>query len=467
MRFSWRHDVSGTVAALLVVVVVGLLSGHLVLSLLVGLFAYIGWHLRSMVRLLRWLADGMHAEPPVLHGVWDDLLGYLIALRVRARKRKRKMSRFLRRFQEAAAALPDAALIFGRFGEIEWCNPAARHLLGLGAGRVAGHYFTHLVRHPALTQYLEAGDYSQPIEIPAPVDESRLLSCQINPIGKKHQRLLIARDVTRSHLLDSVRRDFVANVSHELRTPITVLRGFLETMGDDAALDCPDWSRSIELMSQQASRMERIVNDLLMLSRLELEVPGDPGPGLEPVPVPEMLVGIIQDARMLSGEGGHVFTLEVNPELWLRGSAEELRSAFSNLIFNAVQHTPAGSRVSVVWRFVGDESSGQVVENGAVLTVADDGEGIPDRHLPRLTERFYRVDKARSRARGGTGLGLSIVKRIITRHRAELEVYSELGRGSRFTCRFPAAIVYRRARYHAEEPGQAEGSGAGAAGLSS
>ena len=434
-------------------VITGLLLHNLSLALLFGFLLYVGWHVRSMVALLRWLGEGMHAQPPTLHGVWADLLHALLALRTRSRKRKRKVSRFLRRFQEAAAALPDAAVILGRHMEIEWCNPAARQMLGLGSGRIAGHFFTHLVRHPALAQYLEIGDYRQPIEIPSPVDESRLLSCQVNHIGKKYQRLLIARDITQNHLLDQVRRDFVANVSHELRTPITVLRGFLETMGEDVAAECPDWSRSIELMSQQTSRMERIVNDLLMISRLELNAQDNPSPGTEPVPVPEMLAGIVQDARMLSGECGHSFDLESSPALWLRGSAEELRSAFSNLVFNAVQHTPPGSRIRVLWQTTEPSTHpapGQMAEEGggAVLIVADNGDGIPARHLPRLTERFYRVDKARSRARGGTGLGLAIVKRVLTRHGAEFEVQSELGQGSRFTCRFPAAVVYHRTRYH-------------------
>ncbi len=446
MRLPWRDEAASAITLVLMVVVAGALLGHFLLALSISLLVYLGWHLRNVVSLLQWMEAGMQAPPPTLYGVWGRLLGYLLALRARSRKRKRKVSRFLRRFQEAAAALPDAALILGRYGEIEWCNPAARKWLGLGTGRVAGRFFTHLVRHPVLIQYLEAADYSHPVEIPAPVDESRLLACQIHHIGKKHQRLLMLRDVTQSHLLNQVRRDFVANVSHELRTPITVLRGFLETMEEDAAVECPHWGRSIELMSQQTSRMERIVNELLMLSRLDLEEPSDQ-PGTEPVPVPELIAVIVQDARMLSGECGHSFHLEVNAECWLRGSAEELRSAFSNLVFNAVQHTPAGSHIDVTW---------QITEGGeAVFSVADNGEGIPERHLPRLTERFYRVDKARSRSRGGTGLGLAIVHRVLLRHGATLEVQSELGQGTRFTCRFSGEVVYQRMRYCAEDHDEA------------
>lgn len=439
MRFSLRDELLNTAAFFLTVTIIGLIFQRMLFALFGGAIIYLGWHVRNIANLLCWLEEGMPERPEVLYGIWAELARYISALHNRSRKRKRKTSRFLRRFREAAAAVPDAALILGRRGEIEWCNPASKELLGLESNRVCGHFFTHLIRQPELLQYLNDGDYSHPIEIPSPVDESRILSLRVNHIGKKYQRLLVARDVTQNHLIDQVRRDFVANVSHELRTPLTVLRGFLETLGD-AAGECPDWARSIELMGQQATRMERIVNDLLMLSRLELG--GVPTPGQEPVPVPELLSGIVQDARILSGDHDHKFTLEIEPDLWLRGNTEELRNAFSNLVFNAVQHTSSGSQIRITWRKIEDQ---------ATLIVADNGDGIPARHLPRLTERFYRVDKARSRAKGGTGLGLAIVKHVLTRHGGELEVHSELGKGSIFTCRLPSSIIYHRFTYFEDE----------------
>ena len=437
-RSPWRREISQLLAWLGIGLVLGtLLEREWVGVLLASLF-YLGWHLYGMAQLLSWLAQDSGSPPPTLRGGWGEVLRHIQTLQLCSRKRKRKMVRFLRRFREAAAALPDAAIVLGRRGEIEWCNPASQKLLGLDPGRVTGHLFAHLVRHPGLIHYLESGDYHEPVEIPAPVDDNRLLSCQITPFGKKYQRLLIARDETQIHQLDQVRRDFVANVSHELRTPLTVLRGFLEALGDEAD-ECPTWARSVELMTQQSARMERIVNDLLTLSRLEM---GDDAPSSHLVPVSELLSSIVQEARMLSGSQGHQLTLIADPLLGMRGNSDELRSAFANLVVNAVQHTPAGSHIQITWReyLINEEEAGS---GGAEFSVADNGEGIPARHLPRLTERFYRVDKSRSRARGGTGLGLAIVKHVLTRYHSELIVRSELGQGSAFICHFPASVLYR------------------------
>jgi len=431
LKFSWHRELINTLAFFLIIIILGIFSQKVTLVLLFGTGIYLSWQIINLFYLLHWIETGMSEHLPKIYGIWAELLYYVFLLQNRARKRKRKMSRFLRRFQEVAAALPDAALILGRKGEIEWCNIASKKLLGLEPNRISGHFLIHLIRQPALAEYLERNDYAQAIEIVSPVEETRMLSCQIHPIGKKYQRLLIIRDVTQMQLIDQVRRDFVANVSHELRTPLTVLRGFLETLGD-ANTECPEWARSIELMGQQAARMDRIVNDLLILSRLELGE--DLSSNSESVAVPELLNSILSEARMLSGAQAHTFTVKIDSNLWIWGSAEELRSAFSNLIFNAVQHTPAHTQINIEW---------QIFDNQAVFTVMDNGEGIPARHLPRLTERFYRVDKARSRSRGGTGLGLAIVKHVLTRHGGVMSVKSDLGVGSVFACTLPESRVYR------------------------
>jgi two-component system phosphate regulon sensor histidine kinase PhoR len=393
-----------------------------------GMALYLAWHVTHLVRVLRWMASPDRPAPSGVRGIWRDLVEAVQRVQRRNQKRKAKMGRFLARFRDVTSSLPDAAVILGKQGEVEWCNPAAGSLLGLHWPRAAGRPVAELLPHPAFLEYLARGDFARPLELPAPTNNSRILALHVTRYGKKRQRLVVARDVTRVYHLDQVRRDFVANVSHELRTPLTVLSGFLETLHDTRG-ECPQWARSVELMQQQTMRMGVIVNDLLMLSRMELD---DRATSREAVAVPEMLASIVEDARVLSAGREHPIALEADPDLWLQGSGEELRSAFSNLVFNAVQHTPAGTEVALRW--FRDERF-------AYLEVADQGEGIPAHHLPRLTERFYRIDKARSRAKGGTGLGLAIAKHAVHRHGGELLIASEVGEGSTFTCRFPPTAI--------------------------
>jgi len=270
------------------------------------------------------------------------------------------------------------------------------------------------------------------VEIPSPVDDKVHLSVQVIIYGD-NQRLLIARDVTRLRRLEAMRRDFVANVSHELRTPVTVLVGYLETLEEDA--ECARrWARPLALMREQATRMRRIVDDLLMLSRLETEDAGHHPRARQPVDVPALLGRIVEEARALSGPRGHRIGLEAERGLGLAGSEGELASAFTNLLANAVQYTPEGGEIRVRWW--SDAA-------GAHLAVSDTGIGIAPEHIPRLTERFYRVDVARSRATGGTGLGLAIVKHVLQRHDARLHIESEPGRGSTFRCDFPPERLVR------------------------
>jgi two-component system phosphate regulon sensor histidine kinase PhoR len=260
-----------------------------------------------------------------------------------------------------------------------------------------------------------------------------MLSLRITPFGeRKRQRLVVARDITKVYHLNMIRRDFVANASHELRTPLTVIAGFLENLVDSQ--ETPErHRRPLQLMSNQTERMRSIVEDLLTLSRLEMD---DLSTEAVPVDVPEELALILHEARALS-DGRHHFSVDIDPGLLILGNPMELRSAFSNLIYNAVNHTPAGTQIQVVWK----------ADRRAVLfAVQDDGAGVAPEHIPRLTERFYRVDKARSRASGGTGLGLAIVKHVLNRHDARLIVVSEAGEGAVFTCRFPASRRVARPR---------------------
>ncbi|HHM06037.1 MAG TPA: phosphate regulon sensor histidine kinase PhoR [Gammaproteobacteria bacterium] len=390
---------------------------------LVALLVYLAGHLFYLHKLERWLRMGAGGQPLHGYGVWADVFYHLYRLRRRHWRRKRTISNYLNRFRELTAAMPDATVVATAVGEIEWFNGAAGRLLGLHSPQDIGQRVDNLVRHPAFVEYLHGGDYEEPVVLPSPADERVMLSVVVVPFGRD-QRLLVARDITRLHRLEQVRRDFVANVSHEMRTPLTVMAGYLETLSDDGA-HCPShWRRPLQLMSEQTDRMQHLVSDLLLLSRLETE--RLPVEGVR-VDVPRLLDGLKGEALSLSG-GRHQIQWDMDQDLHIRGRQEELRSAFSNLVTNAVRYTPAGGQISIRWYFR---------EGKACFEVRDTGIGIAPQHLPRLTERFYRVDVARSRQTGGTGLGLAIVKHVLERHGSRLEVRSVSGRGSTFRCCFP------------------------------
>ena len=288
----------------------------------------------------------------------------------------------------------------------------------------------HLLRYPPFLDYLSQRQPTRDaVELPAPVDSSRVLSARFVAYGKK-QRLLLATDISQFRRLEQVRRDFVANVSHELRTPLTVITGYLETLLDSDHPGLEPWRQPLRGMGQQAGRMLHLIEDLLLLARLE--APKERLPG-KPVAVPKLLADIVEEAQALSSDQGHDITLEADPKLWLIGVEKELHSAFSNLVINAVRYTPAGGRIAIRWF---------TDPMGAHLEVADNGEGIAAHHLPRLTERFYRVNRHRSRGSGGTGLGLSIVKHILNNHGAQLHITSEVGVGSVFRCDFPSTAQW-------------------------
>ncbi len=428
MNSKWMIELWRAGGLLLTMLIVGWFLGHTLLFVLLGAVGYLAWHLFNLVRLEHWLRVGEKSEPPASTGLWGDVFNEIYRLEMRSRKQQRKLARTLNRFEEAAAALPDGIVVLSTHGIIEWFNNAARDMLGLRLPHDIGQRIANLLRHPDFIELLGATGPSRTIELTSPINGEIMLTAQIVPYGRE-QHLLVTRDITRVRHLEQVRRDFVANVSHELRTPLTVLNGFLETLNESHE-ECPkQWIRSLQLMQQQAERMQRLVNDLLMLSRLELD---NKAPNQTPVAVPDMLATIVQEARALSGERKHRITLDAEPGLPLHGNHDELRSAFSNLIFNAVRYTAEGGDIRVRWF-----SDAQ----GAHLEVTDTGEGIAPQHIPRLTERFYRVDSARSRESGGTGLGLAIVKHVLTRHGAQLRIESELGKGSTFTCDFPAPTL--------------------------
>jgi len=406
----------------------GWMTGYLPLFLLLAALGGLNWQLWQLYRLDRWLKGAPdNSLPPDAGPVWADIGAQFARLRRQSRKRKRKLSRVLEQFQQATAALPDAAVVLGEDDKVIWCNGASQALLGLSPSRDVGLPVAHLLRHPSFVAFLHQQRSGDSVEFPSPVDDALLLGARIVPYGKK-QRLLLATDISRVRRLEQMRREFVANVSHELRTPLTVITGYLETLLDSDSPALAEWGQPLHGMQQQSRRMLHIIEDLLLLARLEAQ---KERPALKPVAAPALLADIADDAIALSGEQGHRIRVAADPELWILGCEKELRSAFSNLVFNAVRYTRAGGRIEIRWFADGD---------GVHLEVEDNGEGIAPQHIPRLTERFYRVNRDRSRGSGGTGLGLSIVKHILNNHGGQLRIESELGTGSVFTCDFPLAL---------------------------
>jgi two-component system phosphate regulon sensor histidine kinase PhoR len=388
----------------------------------------LGRHVANLAALAEWLRDPLAKPVPQGSGIWEDVLVRLYRF-VRARVRQeQQLTGDLARFRNAGLALPDGVVLLDAHGHIEWCNPIASQYFGLDEQRDLGQPLVNLVRHPDLAAYLVHGEYAEPLTLRLTRGEGLVLSLAIIAYGEE-QKLLLASDITLAEKVETMRRDFVANVSHELKSPLTVVAGFLETLTDgEVKLDERRRQGYLEMMREHTRRMQRLVEDLLTLSALES------GRGLDEeaqVDVSVLLAGVRDDALALSA-GRHRIELNAQDRILLLANAQELRSAFGNLVSNAVHYTPAGGEIRLRWGRRGTQ---------AVFSVDDSGPGIEARHIPRLTERFYRVDHSRSRETGGTGLGLAIVKHVLTRHQATLEIESEPGKGSCFSAVFPARRV--------------------------
>lgn len=391
-------------------------------------------HLRA---LIAWLKAPRAGEVPDARGAWGEAFALLHRHERSGAREQGELARALIRWRKAGQALPDGVVILDAGNRVEWCNDNAEEHFGLDARRDLGQPVVNLVRQPEFVAYLESGDYAHAVQMRSARGGGRILSVQLIPYGAA-QKLLLSRDVTRLERIETMRRDFVANVSHELRTPLTVLAGFLETVRE-LKLDAQRTRDYLDLMSEQTSRMRRIVEDLLALSALESAPPPSPESRVD---VASLLGKLKSDAEALSA-GRHRVTLEAEGAFDLLGEESELASAFGNLVSNAIRYTPEGGAVRLVWR---------ASPAGAEFSVEDTGIGIEPQHIPRLTERFYRVDRGRSRETGGTGLGLAIVKHALARHQAALDIESEPGRGSRFTARFPARRVAPAAARPATTP---------------
>ncbi len=383
-------------------------------------------HLRYLTALDKWLQTPAPTVTtlPDATGAWGDVFARLARLMRNQNQNQQQLSTELERLRRATSAMPEGVVILDETDRIEWCNPVAEQHFGIDFNRDTGQQITYLVRQPQFAEYLTTRNYSEPLIVRQSRQQELILSLQLIPYGNK-QKLLISRDITRLERVEIMRRDFVANVSHELRTPLTVIGGFLETLSEEKQVGSGIGKRALTLMTDQTMRMQRLIEDLLALSRLE----NTQNPVREEsINVAEMLRELYHEAQSLSA-GRHHISLNLDTDAQLRGSSDELRSAFSNLVSNAVRYTADGGKIALSWGI--HDGEGQ-------FSVQDSGIGIEANHLPRLTERFYRVDRSRSRETGGTGLGLAIVKHVLSRHQAQLEIVSEPGKGSRFSVRFPA-----------------------------
>jgi two-component system, OmpR family, phosphate regulon sensor histidine kinase PhoR len=423
---AWWFAAGRLVGTVVVGLGLGWLFGSAWGGLACALALHLGWMLAQLFRLEWWLRHRSFADPPDVGGVWGEIVAQIVRLHRRKRFHKQRFVQLMRQLQRSTAALPNGVVILNAQREIVWFNRTAGQLLNLRRTADLGMRIEHLLREPDFVRYLAGGDYSNPVVIRAPAGEDSYLSLQVAPYGDG-QLLLLVTDVSRQMRLEAVRRDFVANASHELRSPLTVVSGYLETLGQDAALD-DELRGPVAEMQRQAERMTGIIHDLLELSRLE---ESDAVSGGTSIDVPALLALLRKDvlARPLRPRDVRV---RIDSVAQLIGDEPEIHSAFSNLVDNAAKYTPPEGSIEMRW---------WVDENGGHFAVSDTGMGIPEEHIPRLTERFYRVDAGRSRSTGGSGLGLAIVKHVLQRHGATLEVQSKFGSGSTFTCHFPSERI--------------------------
>ncbi len=418
---AWQVSIGRFLVLIAAAGMLGLAIGHPMPALLVALFGYAVWSLYSMHRMQHWLRSRRRSAPPEGRGVWSDLAEFVYRRSRAERSRQRRVIALLRAFREAAAALPDGVIVLARSRRVIWFNESAGRLIRIAAPRDRGKLVDDFLPLAARKWLIEGPNVEPLIDVPAPHDDNLRLSLRLIPYADD-QLMLVVRDISNLMRLEQVRRDFVANVSHELRTPLTVLHGYLDMIEPD---EVPQWAPMLADLRNQSRRMAQIVEDLLTLSRLEAQQE----PPDERVAMRPMLSALKREAEAL-GQGRHKVQIHLDTDRDLRGSNQYLHSAFSNLVTNAVRYTPPEGSIDIHW---------EAVPEGLRFRVVDTGYGIPAEHLPRVTERFYRVSTSRSRGSGGTGLGLSIVKHALHVHQARLEIESEVGRGSTFACIFPAA----------------------------
>ncbi|CDG20075.1 Phosphate regulon sensor protein phoR [Xenorhabdus poinarii G6] len=415
-RLSWKKLVLGFVLCCLPAVILSLFIGHLAWLLVITLFLALVWHGYHLLKLSNWLWLDRSMLPPAGHGGWEPIFYGIYQMQQRNRKRRRELTQLIKRFRSGAESLPDAIVMTTTEGHIFWCNRLAQHLLGFRWPEDNGQHIFNLLRYPDFSRYITTNDFSHPLTIE--LNNGNIMEFRIMPYSEQ-QLLMVARDITQKRRLENARRDFFTNVSHELKTPLTVLQGYLEVIADQA-IDGQVNQKVVSTMQGQIRRMDDLVQQLLHLSKIEA------GPQVDMnavVDVPNMLK-IVQREALALGNAQYDIVFNVDEKLSVFGHEEQLHSAMANLVCNAIKHTPPGTRIEVSW---------QRVSQGALFKVQDNGDGIGAEHLPRLTERFYRVDRARSRQTGGSGLGLAIVKHVLHHYHTHLDISSTLGKGAVFS----------------------------------
>jgi len=426
---TWQNEIKRLLTILLAVGVVGGLLGQLAPALLLALVIYCAYNLFQLRRMYRWLAQDPSSNksaPPESIGLWGDIFDGIYRLQKQERKASVYLESIINKAQESSAALEMAVIVIDKQNNLDWWNRASEGMLGLKYPQDRNLAVTNLIRNPRFAEYSSTENYDDPLKINAPGDNSKVLEFQIALFGE-HERLMIVRDVTQFHRLESMRKDFVGNVSHELGTPITVIKGYLEAIMDNIDSLDERWRKPMRQMHQQSNRMESIVRDLLLLSSLETRTLSKQQ---DKIPLAALLAEIKNDTQSIFDARSHEFIIDCSDEIVLRGARSELYSAISNLAVNAAKYTPENGVVVIKTHQSEDTINIEIIDNGI---------GIEAEHIPRLTERFYRVDSSRSSETGGTGLGLAIVKHILARHDGELKITSEVGQGSTFSCKLPIA----------------------------
>jgi len=423
-RLSWGRLAGELFMFCLPALILAIFIGYLPWLLLASVLAALGWNYYNQLKLSHWLWLDRSITPPSGLWSWEPLFYGLNQMQMRNRRRRRELALLIKRFRSGAESLPDAVVLTTEEGNIFWCNGLAQELLGFRWPEDNGQHLFNLLRYPELRSWIQGREFSRPLTLQ--LNNTHFVEFRVMPYSEG-QLLMVARDVTQMRQLEGARRNFFANVSHELRTPLTVLQGYLEMM-EDAKLEEPFRSKALDTMQEQTRRMDGLVKQLLTLSRIEAATNIDLQ---EKVDVTTMLGMLEREVQTLSG-GRHEIVFKINDQLKVFGNDDQLRSAVSNLVYNSVNHTPTGTRIEVSW---------QHTAQGAQFQVSDNGPGIAPQHLPRLTERFYRVDKARARQTGGSGLGLAIVKHALTHHHSRLDIMSEIGVGTRFMFTLPNRLI--------------------------
>lgn len=428
---DWKSELYRLLLWLASALLIGWLLDGAAWALALAALAYCARSLYQLHVLQQWVTHRPSSEPPEASGLWGVVMDALYRLQQKDRRERVRLRALISYLRESFMSLPYGAVMIDAEHNIEWSNKAAEALLGLRFPEDTGQQILNLVRAPEFIAYFEAEEYSRPLELASPFRGGTQLQVHITFFGKR-SRLLFVRDVTQTFRLEQMRKDFVANVSHELRTPLTVINGYLETFSDSLGEGNPRWRRALDQMLAQSRRMQTLINDLLLLSRLETV----PQPGEQDTIAVRPLLEMIREEALAAAGGRREISIECDDGVALVGNRTELHSAIANLVFNATRYTEEGGHIALRW--YADRERGY-------LQVEDDGIGIEAEHIPRLTERFYRVDKSRSMDTGGTGLGLAIVKHVLIRHDAQLNITSRPGEGSCFTCVFPLSHTARAA----------------------